>query len=95
MYGREINVGYEVGYVLSRHCLLVSTTLPRSLQDSDIKNHGRIRPENGTRFIPDIIMYGSCNILTWLSHGTHNPDMIKLWCTQDPYKDQYARFLHG
>ena len=22
-------------------------------------------------------------------------DMIKLWCTQDPYIDQYARFLHG
>ena len=20
---------------------------------------------------------------------TQNPDMIKLWCTQDPYKDQY------
>ena len=45
--------------------------LPRSLQDSDIQNHGRISPENGTRFIPDIIMYGPCNILTWLSHGTH------------------------
>ena len=72
MYGREINVGYEV-WVMSYHITAyrVSTTLPRSLQDSDIKNHGRIRPENGTRFIPDIIMYGPCNILTWLSHGTH------------------------
>ena len=28
--------------------------LPRSMQDPVIKNHGRIRPENGTRFIPDI-----------------------------------------
>ena len=24
---------------------------------------------------------------------TQNLDMM-LWCTQDPYKDQYARFLH-
>ena len=29
-------------------------TLPRSMQDPVIKNHGRIMPENGTRFIPDI-----------------------------------------
>ena len=52
--------------------------------------------KNGTRFIPDIIMYGPCNILTMVELWyTQDPDMIKLWCTQDPYKDQYARFLHG
>ena len=70
---------------------ILTKTLPRSMQDSDIKNHGRIRPENGTRFIPDICVVHACKILTRLSHGT--PSMIKLWCTQDPYKDRYARFL--
>ena len=90
-------MGYEV-WVMSYHVTAyrVSTTLPRSLQDSDNKNHGRIRPENGKRFIPDINMYGPCNILTMVEPWyTQEPDMIKLWCTQDPYKDQYARFLHG
>ena len=96
-----------MGYVLASHCLLSFNHFAKILQDSDIKNHGRIRPENGTRFIPDIIMYGPCNILTmvgpWYTQDpdmiklwcTQDPDMIKLWCTQDPYKDQYARFLHG
>ena len=33
---------------------VLTRTLPRSMQDPVIKNHGRIRPENGARFIPDI-----------------------------------------
>ena len=69
---------------------ILTKTLPtRSMQDSDIKNHGRIRPENGTRFILD-----PCKIFDMVEPWcTQDPDMIKLWCTQDPYKDQYATWL--
>ena len=59
--------------------------LPRSLQYSDIKNHGRIRPEKWDKIYPRYNYVWSMQYL----------DMVEPWCTQDPYKDQYARFLHG
>ena len=59
------------------------------MQESDI----RIMEESGLKMGQEL-----SQMYVWpLQRYTHtqDPDMIKLYCTQDPYKDQYARFLHG
>ena len=60
---------------------ILTKTLPRSMQDSDIKNLGRIMPDLSQMYVwpmQDLDM-----VEPWY---TQDPDMIKLWCTQDPTK---------
>ena len=66
---------------------ILTKTLPRSMQDSDIKNH----EESGLKMGQDL-----SQIYVWSMQDldkvepwyTQDPDMIMLWCIQDPYKDQ-------
>ena len=71
---------------------ILTRTLPRSMQDSDIKNHGesRLKMEQDLSQIYVWSMQDLDMVEPWY---TQDPDMIKLWCTQDPYKNQYAKLI--
>ena len=45
---------FPLGLPTRNTCQDLDNLAKRSMQDDDIKNRGRIRPERGTIFIPDI-----------------------------------------
>ena len=81
----ECTPAYDVNMItpLEIFVKILTKTLPRSMQESDI----RIMEEPGLKMGQDL-----SQIYVW---PMQDLDMVEPWYTQDPYKDQYARFLHG